>query len=846
MQDVLVDHALRNVWCTPDGDNQMIFKPARLTENGGVINRYKLNWDYIPLPEKNKKYHLYHIGQVHPSLINFFNTDEQWVSLTNACHGKYTLINVYTNKGIELPRFDTFYYITKTNNIVLAISKNNKINFDFDLDDLFVRTYRNAFYASDRAIANLDGIFTEGLVIRDNNDILNIQSKILAKQALSGITNCFINGYKVSSINLTNCSIGDYVEYIHDTSVKKTIDFDISNLPVFDSILDQKGKYLLHYSGLENVIDYQDDIDLYLIDQTGKGVYVHKNNKDTLRNLTHKDYSVVVSYIHSYLDHFKDSRGALNINNIKLRLIIRKSGWDRPLILEKNRINELYKLPESKIIPAMVGVNSTVDVWRAANLEQCEYVQLMSKKYGQINNSLVCQTYGFDAISKLFSDTPIEVTIDGVNRFIRTPLLLKSECTAFEYNDSGNLIDWYSHTGEIYICKNINARYVEVIKGIADRTLDETYGVNSSTLNKDYTYRFYCSDIVNSVVQNNWSIASSDKYSIANNILTWNTNKYTLVRSNKKFLCYKELIPLEEGVIEIGLDYYQNRNNSTHPLEMQIPLGELDVFLNGRILVENIDYYFDCPKLIIVNKSYIDNTKTNQEVVIRFTGHCNDELQHNGVKDIGFVQRGRISDNHYYNIKDGKVQRIVIGGGIKTVNQISYFEETNNGTVFNSDNGKPYFIRDYVTPIKSITGLDDYLFKEESNKIDKKVSDYISTIINQISAPDLSVNPNRHYLYSPFLARVLNELIDGGIDTSLLGERYTDDYVRQLCLPFEELLQYDPINIVKHHYKDYVVIHPHIYNNVVNLDFNRFKFFSKVNELYSNGRVDLVNQIRLV
>ena len=59
----------------------------------------------------------------------------------------------------------------------------------------------------------------------------------------------------------------------------------------------------------------------------------------------------------------------------------------------------------------------------------------------------------------------------------------------------------------------------------------------------------------------------------------------------------------------------------------------------------------------------------------------------------------------------------IIGGGIKTINQISYFEETNNGTVFNSDNGKPYFIRDYVTPIKSITGLDDYLFKEESNKI---------------------------------------------------------------------------------------------------------------------------------
>lgn len=846
MQDFLVEHALYNVNCTPDQDNQMIFKPVRLTENGGVINRYKLNWDYIPMPQKNKKYHLYHIGQVHPSLINFFNQDEQWISLADACHGKYTLINVYTNKGIELPRFDTFYYITKTKNIVLAVSKNTNINFDFDLDNIFVRTYRNAYYASNRAINNLDGIFTEGLVIKDSNDILSIQTKINSKQNLNGITNCFINGYKVSFINLTNCKIGDYVEYVHDTSVKKTIDFNISNLPVFDSILDQKGKYLLHYSGVENVIDYQDDIDLYLIDSTGKGVYVHKNNPDTFRNLTHKDYSVVVSYIHSYLDHFKDENGVFDINTIKLRLIIRNSGWDRSLILEKNRINELYKLPEDKIIPAMVGVNATVDVWKAANLEKCDYVKLMAKEYGQINNSLVCQTYGFDAISKISSDTPTMVVVDGANRYINTPYLLRSECTAFEYDENGHLINWYSHSGEVYVCKNVNTRYVEVIKGIADTSLDEVYGQTTHQLNKDYTYRFYSCNIVNNVVQNDWIVSNENEYSVLNNTLTWNTNKYTLVRSNKKFLCYKELIPLEEGIIEIGLDYFQTRNNSTHPLEMQIPLYDLEIFLNGKILIEELDYYFNNPKLVIVNKSYLDHTKQNQEVVIRFTGHCDNSLKHNKNKDFGFIQRGRISDNHYYNIKDGKVQRIVINGSVKTQNQISHFEDSTNGITFNNDNGKPYFIKDYITPIKALTGLDDYLFKQESNTIDKAVSEYVSTIINQVTLPDLSVNSSKHYLYSPFLARILNELIDGGINISLLGERYTDDYVRQLCQPYEELLQYDPIDITKHHYKDYVVIHPHIYSNVVNLDFVRFKFFNKVNELYSNNRVELVNQIKLI
>ena len=97
MLNVLVDHAIDNVWCTPEQDNQVILKLARLTPVGGVFNRYKLHWDYIPLPEKNINYHVFQIGQIHPLLLNLLEKREEWVSLAQACNGKNTILDIYTN-----------------------------------------------------------------------------------------------------------------------------------------------------------------------------------------------------------------------------------------------------------------------------------------------------------------------------------------------------------------------------------------------------------------------------------------------------------------------------------------------------------------------------------------------------------------------------------------------------------------------------------------------------------------------------------------------------------------------------------------------------------------------------
>ena len=75
----LINHAVDNVWCTPGQDNQYVLKPSRVTNTGGAINTYQVNWDTIPLPDRTSYYHIYQIGQLHPDIINLFNIKKEWV-----------------------------------------------------------------------------------------------------------------------------------------------------------------------------------------------------------------------------------------------------------------------------------------------------------------------------------------------------------------------------------------------------------------------------------------------------------------------------------------------------------------------------------------------------------------------------------------------------------------------------------------------------------------------------------------------------------------------------------------------------------------------------------------------
>lgn len=851
MQDrFIIRQAVYNVWCTPNQDNQFILLLTRLTPINGVVNRFKFLWDTISMPEKGIWYHLFQLGQVHPTIVNLINEKNKWIKLSEVCNTKSIIIDLYNYSGIKLPTTEIYYLITNSNNIVIAF-KDLKINgFNFNTDDVYFRTYKNTYFESRESDPQNDYIELDGGLVTDNNFILNLQNKIITLRSINrGIVYCFVNGYKQNDINLVTSKIGDYVEYIYDSSVKTVIDFPLNNLPTFDSVIDNKGKYVLHYPGTSNIIDYNDDIEIFLQDNTGKGIYVHKNHRDTLRNLTHKDYSIVSSYIENYLSHFSIN-GLVNRNNLVIRLHVKKSGYNRSLVLERNRINELYKLPDINLLQALVGVNSNVDVWRASSLENSSYVKVMGSKFEDINNDLVTTMYGFDSISKLVADSPIKTFNEYGNKKCFVPYLLNKGCTCFEYNIDGYLLGWYLHSsGDIYVCQNNECDSVEMLYGVGGDP-DESYTYTNNTIDNNNNYRFYTCGLNGSVYDNNWiDVTGSSLYSIneQTGLVTWDiTNKLPMIRSDKKFFCKDYTVDFNRGILEIPLQYNRTILSNTVSDTMKVPMGELDVFLNGKCLIEFLDFYFDKSKgsVIITNKSFINDTGL-QNIVIRMTGFCDSELNHNTKGSFGFVQLGRVSDNHRFDIKDGKVQRIIVNGAMRTKNQISYYDDLGSGTVFNSDNGKPYLIRDVVVPMNYISGRETYSFKNECDLIDKEISDYMTLYMNQNSPPGLNVTTSIHYLYSPFLARILDDLITDVIDPEPLETRFTNEFVTTICKPYEYLLEFDPISNTNSHPRDYVIVHVHRYNNVVALNLPQYRFLSKAIEIYANGNIEIVNQIRI-
>jgi hypothetical protein len=863
--DYLVDHAIRDVWCNPEQDNQHIVSPHRLTSSEGVFNSARVMKREIKLPSSREKYHLFQIGQLHPLILGMFEYSpawvrEQWISAKDAIIDLNFIMDIYNIQGIQLPRFEVFYMFTNDRNFIVAIKENRTIPINYKTDDIFIRVYTNAYFDSVRAHSSVETTYCYGAKISSSDQLLNVQYLYESYATKSGLVYGFVNGRLVDKIDMTTTKIGDTIDFVYDSSVLRTVTFRIGDLPYFESILDNKRKYLLHYvSQTNDTIDYHDDMDIFIADEylPGRynGVYYHRNNPNACRMVTHRDYSIVVDYFMQYAAQLQLMAGdrILDFENLKVRLHIRKSGYYRPLVFENNRIQELYKLSSTQVLNAMCGVNAGVSVWRAENLENSAYTQLMRSNAVNISRALVEEAYGYNAVSKILGDTP-KLTYDYSGRKqVEVPHGLESNSMAYEYDSDGLLIGFYRHVaGTVYNCLNNNCALVEMISGIGDYYPDVRFGTDNIPIPTSAEYRVYrCHYQEDGTLDNDWKdVTDSAFYTVQNNTIVWSPtdyNSYIMVRTNAKFLAYEQHIFPVGGTLEITLTEMETRNHIVDNHILPVPMGELDVFLNGRSLIEGLDYFVNFPRLVIVNKAWLRHplSTTAQKVHVRFTGFCKTELVRETPEDFGWVQYGLLSKNNKFDIRDDRVLRIVMNGQLYDWSQLK-FSETDLGLgILNARNGYPYQIRDIVVPMRQYTDSDTYAYRAESKVIDRSVSDYLTTLLPEPSYANPSAIPRRYEVVSPFIARIIYELRVGQIPLATVSKSLTDNEVIEICQPYEFMLAFDPTQPDVGADANYVIIHPHIEYSAVPLKFYQYRFLQQVVKLYSNGLVDLSSFIIL-
>lgn len=847
----LIQDALNNVWSVPDPFNQVIFKPSRITSNGGAIRTARIGWNNVTLPGTGA-WHVYQVGQIHPLMLNLYSTDGVWQLVSDSCNAAKTIVNIYTEKGLELPRARSYFMRTTDRNLVFAVEINPKISADLNTEALFVRIYRNIYFqGSQSAVFNVAG----GIML-SNNTITALQAEIETIRSdvnYRGGLYCFVNGVKREAINIITTKPGDVAEYVYDSSIYKVVDIPLSSIQSFTSTLDNKSKWLLHYdSGWDGTIDHCSDIDVYLVDTVAKkGCYVHKNAADTLRMVTFKDYSIVASYVRGYYPSFYDAAtGSLNLNNLFIRLHIRYSGHEAVPTGDCYKTPYILKLPLDQQLGAMVGANASLDTWQAANLEASAYNQLMLQNRAAISVPLVEQAYGYNAINRAFGKNIVDVQTIGQTKFANVPAGFQVGATAYEYNSAGLLLGNYAVSTNVpsYTCHNNQAATVEFIQGEATTSLDIQGGNTTLTFVPGLSYRYYDKGTTNvsgrpilnsyysDVTGNNahYTVNSSNQitwvpvhYRAGGSFLhpTYRDDVFGIVLSDKKHYFNQASLNPVDGVL-----YY------SIPATVAVELGEYDFWLNGHPLVEGVDYIFKYPAVMIFSKAYLSPAGQASVLTVRGKGFKDPSGNNRRRAETGFVFDGALSANNQFDLHENMSLRVVCAGSLITGSKQAFIEQVSSGTL---TNGAPYEIRQVVNPLAGIVVSDPYLLSDQDYAVQQKVSNFLSLNVPQVTASPINPIVNKYQLYSPFICKIIYALLNNNISSGVYGTQYSDDVVRTTVSSYTYLLDYDPIKDGNTPDLEYVVIHPHWLETTITLSADQYRFLSNVVRIYAKDKVVL-------
>lgn len=855
MSDFLVNHAVKNVWCSPNQDLQVIYRPQRISSLRGVRGRISHMWNSVSMPTSTDVYHVYQIGQYQAHLIGLSPVRNVWRSLASLMNEEFLIADLYTVDGVHLSRFNSFVLVTSEQNVLVAVREQKKIA-DLKNTPVFLRLYSNSFFGTERSDGYPHEILCRGSRVMSAEQALSLQRAYLElSQRPVGYTWLYVNGIYRADYTPADYSAGDYVEYVYDSSVKAVKEFFVSELETFDSQRDIKRKYLLHYAG-DQVggvgIDYRDDIDVYLIKRTAPGrhtgVFFHKNNDDALRQVTHRDYSIVVDYVVRYQEVMA-TKGWTDVNQLKVQLFIRHSGYQRPLVFEHHRIQELYKLNEVDRFKAMIGLEATVPEWHVSALENSDYIKIMDAGQNTIDSDLVKDAYGYNAVAKLLGDTPQTVQNFSGRRAVKLPYGVQVDSTAFEIDASGKLIASYVHTSGVeYTPFNTNCSLVEMIVGRGGSKLDMHFNVQDLPINPKLSYRFYVAPITQGVLQNDeWADVTDDhtKYDIINGKVFWyvdRTFNAVCVKSDAYFLNYELNLTPDNGVLRLSVNATTQWEGVQTSGVLHIPPGRTDLWLNDECLIERLDYFVQWPQIVITNKQYLSDGPS-QKIRVRGTGFSNADMSRQLPKEVGFVRWGKLSRNSRYDLRDDRVIRLVVGGRTYHRDAIRFTEGDPSLWMDNVTNGAPYILEDLVVPLRQAVSEDTYDLRSKSLVVDKAVSDYLTLKIPE----NLPVNPDpipeRYVIYSPFTASIMYDLLTERLSTEGFRGQYSDQKVRDYLASYEHLLDYEPTR----HELDlqYVAVHPHERTTVVELNAYQYFLLNRAIKVFLEDKVDITRFVRI-
>lgn len=446
-------HAFDHLWCYPTQDFQYLNKLARITsglgERGAIILQHK----WVPLPDNEKTYMVYMVGQYHPHHHRWYiDYPDQWHLITNLINENQLLAEVYNDHGIQIPRHRVYYRWIDQKNLVFAIERLKNIPVDWENDGVYIRHYdhlklRTQNYRSINLNKKINNwIRIASLTIKTKEDInlfkrslynYTQSSRYQDKRFHEDQLTYWVNGVAREYLEEKDYKVGNHLEWVGDNSIFHVVRYQMSTLPTFDSELDLKRKYLfiseasdhlltLNHGYRNKSILHFDDQDFFIFDNGNKeGVAYPRYHWDSVRQITNQDYSIVIPYVtglmtkhnqtnkHSKAKIFDTERTAY----VKLIMRVSNDELRREYVFDVDKRHELENLSltyfrsqgginKFKKHQLMLGVNSQIAEWRPEHLEKAYYNQVMSLANPDYEvDSLLTKAYGYHGAVKAIGST---------------------------------------------------------------------------------------------------------------------------------------------------------------------------------------------------------------------------------------------------------------------------------------------------------------------------------------------------------------------------------------------------------------------------------------------------------
>ena len=844
MFESLVDHAFKNTWFNGGRNRELQIKLKRFSPENGFINVFPLFNNTFRLPVERTYSHVFYVTGLTTMMVEHMKKvkgfrKQLWFKLEDLVNDTCTDYSLFTSKGLFIPRNSIYYTFVDDSHIVMAVNETAKLNVSWGNEEFILRCFHNYHYGSNGF--NVE-IKATSFKPRDTEEILVIERDLRNRKAGKYFF-VYVNGFISNDFALGNISPLDQVEFVTDNTVMDVDYWKYNELHNFSSETDNCNKYLLNSIGDENeTLSFCEDNDFYLFYQPenhyAKGIRVLRKSPCDITMVSHRDYAVKKTVLDEAFKELNEFLGIVDAdpNDFYVMVMKRNSSLRRKASLTNPVFKKLYDLDSKERTRGLKGQIPAVRDWEISKIESSSFVKLLRSDPSSYTVEKVVEAYGYFKSSEILGETPLRV-LKQPN--VQLPNGCSGSSVVFEFNSEGLLLGYSNSQGVSYRCKNKETSLIETLIGEGRVNLSKAIGKGKvEVLPYLSEYRVYSCE-GKETPNGKWKdITDSDLYIIEEDhvVSKDSKNSWLMFLSDKHILVNNISLRSVRGVLSFTLKEYPNGQLDEDPQILPFPMGQLDIWMNKRKLIQGLDYFVLFPNVFITNKAYLRNENYGelQDIVYRYNGLPDKDFK--SIEDtlpggFGWVFNGYLSSNVKAYLGDLGAFQFNIGGCIfhpeEVTGNISYM------------NGYPYEHRDLLLPLKSNGNFSTYELREKDRRLQEVFAVRSGTY--SLKPPPSS---NKYEVVSPFFSALIF-----AVSNSLLEfdktRRLSDEEVSSICSPFAYLLKVDPI--LKNERIDGNVVKILASNSeyIAEVDPASFNLLKTVERLFGDNKIDINESIRL-